>query len=308
MEVKFMSPNAIQRVLGNRFRRIITSTTDGVPPWLNLIADGDEAGLFLPSDAPWIVHRDLSTLIGGIRALLIQALHPGSLAGVAEHSRYETDPLGRLAGTTRWLTILTFGSHSAIAKESRRVNAMHERVVGEYAPKQGERKQYRASDPHLLLWVHVAFTDSFLSTFQAYSANRRQDIADDYVNQWAQAVAPLGLEHAPKSQRELKDTIEQFYESGELNTNAQTLRVIKFIKKPPLSKTALFVYAFLFQAALVTIPDEFQKMLGLKPWPRWIVQPVARGVLRLMQLAIGKYSPLEEAALDRLQRIGALHQ
>ena len=301
-----MSPNMIQRALGDRFRRIITSSPDGVPPWLAQIADGDDAGLYLPTDAPWVVHRDLSTLIGGIRALLIQALHPGSLAGVAEHSRYETDPLGRLAGTTKWLTILTFGSHDAINKESHRVNTMHSRVVGEYQTSSGETKAYQAADPNLLLWVHVAFTDSFLSAFQLYSPNRRQNVGDEYVAQWSRAVTPLGLQTCPMSEQELHDVINKFYDDGELVVNEQTNRVVQFIKKPPLSKTALAVYAFLFQAALSSLPEHFQKMLGLKAWPSWFIRPIARGLLRLMQLAIGKHSPLEEAALERLERIGAL--
>ena len=301
-----MSANRLQRVLGDRFRRIITSTTDGVPPWLGQIADGDDTGIFLPSDAPWVVHRDLSTLIGGIRALLIQALHPGSLAGVEQHSRYETDPLGRLAGTTKWLTILTFGSRTAVQKESQRVNAMHARVKGEYQTPAGETRNYQAADPDLLLWVHIAFTDSFLRTFQLYSVNRDQAIADEYVEKWAAAVEPLGLTECPKSNNELLKVISDYIERGNLGVNAQTLRVVKFIQRPPLSRTALVVYAFLFQAALVSIPGQFQNMLGLKPWPRWFVVPVARGVLRLMQLAIGKYSPLEEAALARLERLGAI--
>ena len=305
-EMCVMAVNAIQRVLGDRFRRIITGTTDGVPPWLNQIAQGDDAGLFLPSDAPWIVHRDLATLIGGIRALLIQALHPGSLAGVAQHSRYEEDALGRLAGTTKWLTILTFGSKDAIREESNRVNTMHSRVVGKYTESNGNERNYQASDADLLLWVHIAFTDSFLRTFELYSAVRHQPIADQYVKQWAKAVEPLGLNACPQSEQELVDAINDYFGAGRLRVDQRTKNVVRFIKKPPLSRTALVVYEVFFQAALSSIPEHFQKMLELKPWPKWIIRPLARTFLRGMQLAIGKYSPLEEAALERLERIGAI--
>ena len=113
-----------------RFRRLLSGAPDGKPPWLEIIAAGDEPGLFTPDDAPWIVHADFGTLVGGIRALLVQALHPGTLRGVSEHSRYEEDALGRLAGTIRWLTVTTFGSHAAVAGEACRVNRLHERVVG----------------------------------------------------------------------------------------------------------------------------------------------------------------------------------
>ena len=123
--------NALQEALSKRFRRLLSGDPDGIPPWLEVIAAGDEPGLYMPTDAPWIVHADFGTLVGGIRALLMQALHPGSLTGVANHSRYEQDPLGRLAGTIRWLTVTTFGSHAAVAGESSRVNRLHTRVAGE---------------------------------------------------------------------------------------------------------------------------------------------------------------------------------
>ena len=68
-------------------------------PWLGAVAEGEGPGFFTPDDAPWVIHADLATMPGGVRALLLQALHPGSLAGVRDHSRYKDDPLGRLAGT-----------------------------------------------------------------------------------------------------------------------------------------------------------------------------------------------------------------
>lgn len=288
----------IRDAIGTRFRRIITSTDDGVPPWLPAVQSGEPEGLFTPADEPWIVHANLTTLIGGIRALLMQALHPGSLAGVADHSRYEADPLGRLAGTTRWLTILTFGSHSAIAKESARVNGMHSRVVGDYTTATGEHKPYRAQDHDLLLWVHIAFTDSFLRTFQMYSGITIS--ADEYVRKWGQAVAPLGLTDPPKTEAELDAAINSFFDKGILTVNDTTRKVVDFIQHPPLSRTARFAYWFLFQAALASIPKRYQKMLGLKALPLGFVQPIAMRFVGLMRIAIGKRSPLEEAALTRM--------
>ena len=295
-----------QQAIGTRFRRIITADSSGVPPWLSEISSGADHGLFRPADAPWIIHADLSTLIGGIRALLMQALHPGSLAGVAAHSRYETDPLGRLAGTTKWLTILTFGGQQAIARESDRVNQMHERVRGKYQSATGVEVSYQAKDADLLQWVHIAFTDSFLRTFQLYSPNRELPIADEYVSKWAQAVTYLGLPAGPQSEEELVATLNSYLENNQLAVTDQTKRVLKFIRRPPLSKVALVVYGVLFQAALVSIPEPYKSMLGMKCWPKQMVIPLARILMRLMKLAIGSHSPLEEAALARLQEIGAI--
>jgi uncharacterized protein (DUF2236 family) len=271
---------------------------------MNLVAEGETGGLFLPSDAPWVVHGDVATLVGGIRALLMQALHPGSLTGVEQHSRYEQDPLGRLAGTTRWLTILTFGSHEAIAKESGRVNRMHDHVKGEYTTGQGETKPYKAADPDLLLWVHIAFTDSFLTTHELYGEEEIPGGPDAYVAQWSRAVIPLGLEKAPMSRAEMKQEIQRFKDEGLLASSETTKRVVEFIRKPPLSKTAMVAYSRMFDGAVASIPTEFQEMLGLRSKPMRIAGPVTRGMLRSLRLALGPSSPLEDEAIERLTRLG----
>lgn len=293
--------NKFQEAFSMRFRRIITNSPDGTPPWLSVVAEGNDLGYFKPTDAPWVVHGDIATLIGGIRALLMQALHPGSLAGVTDHSRYEQDPLGRLAGTTRWLTILTFGATDAIAKESARVNAMHKKVVGQYHDKDGNSISYAAANEDLLQWVHIAFTDSFLVTNEIYGAKPIPGGADEYVRLWAKAVEPLGLTSAPKSKSDLKNKMHAF--DSVLRSDELTLRVVDFINNPPLSRAARMAYALMFQAAAVTIEPKYQKILGLNVWPSFIAIPLARVLLKFMRLALGDTSPLEEAAISRHKRL-----
>jgi uncharacterized protein (DUF2236 family) len=297
--------NALQESLSKRFRRLLSGDPDGVPPWLDVIAAGDEPGLYLPTDAPWIVHADFGTLVGGIRALLMQALHPGSLTGVANHSRYEQDALGRLAGTIRWLTVTTFGSHAAVAGEAQRVNRMHKRVTGEYTTSTGEERPYKAADPDLLLWVHIAFMESFLRCHQMYAWREIPGGADAYVRLWANSVEPIGLTSAPMSESQLIAEIERY--KRELVATEKTLDVVKFIKRPPLPVLARPVYWLLFEAAVVSLPIEFRTLLGLKAKPRWIIQPLTRGVLRFIRLAIGPESPIEDGAIERLRRIGVLN-
>lgn len=299
-----MPNNALQEALSKRFRRLLSGDPDGIPPWLEVIAAGDEPGLYLPSDAPWVVHADFGTLVGGIRALLMQALHPGSLTGVANHSRYEQDALGRLAGTIRWLTVTTFGSHTAVANESGRVNRMHTRVTGEYQTAGGEQRPYRAADPDLLLWVHIAFMDSFLRCHQMYAWREIPGGADSYIALWSKSVEPLGLSSAPMNELELLAEIER--QKPLLIATEKTLDVVKFIRYPPLPAMAKPTYRLLFEAAVLSLPIEFRTMLGLRAKPRWLIQPLTRGVLRFIRLAIGPESPIEDGAIDRLKRIGVL--
>ena len=296
--------NFIQRILSKRFRILLTSDPDGVPPWLADVAASDAPGLYLPDEAPWIVHGDMATLVGGIRALLMQALHPGSLTGVMQHSRYKDEPLGRLSGTIRWLTMTTFGSTVAVSGEADRVNTMHQRVKGTYQNSEGKTVDYRAADPDLLRWVHIAFMDSFLRCHQLYSTRALPDGADGYIRLWSKSVLPLGLTEVPLSEAELLNEIARY--RPELIVNDATREVIGFIKNPPLPKTSLPAYRFLFKAALASLPREYQEMIGLGQPSLRIVRPVTRALLSTIRLAVGPETPIEEAAIARLHRAGIM--
>ena len=299
-----MANNALQENLSRRFRRLLSGAQDGIPPWLEAVAEGDDPGLFLPTDAPWIVHRDFATLVGGIRALLLQALHPGALGGVAQHSRYEEDPLGRLSGTIRWLTVTTFGSQSAVQNEASRVNRMHDRVRGKYETNDGQQINYQAADPDLLLWVHIAFMDSFLRAHQNYSRAKIPGGADSYVALWSRSVEPLGLSEVPITEAELVQTLERFEPS--LRVDAKAKSVIRWIRNAPLPKAAKPVYSLLFQAALASLPKELRKMIGMRSLPLWLLRPLVTNLLAFGRFAIGPDSPIEDAALARLSRLGIL--
>ena len=112
--------------------------------------------------------------VGGIRALLLQSLHPLAMAGVTDHSGFEGDPWGRLQRTSYFLAVTTFGTAADADRMVAAVRSVHERVVGT-AP---DGRAYAASDPHLLRWVHVAEIDSFLAAHQRYGGNRstRRDV------------------------------------------------------------------------------------------------------------------------------------
>jgi uncharacterized protein (DUF2236 family) len=299
-----LANNALQEQFSRRFRRLLSGDPNGVPPWLEVVAAGDEPGLYLPGDAPWVVHADFSTLVGGVRALLMQALHPGSLTGVKQHSRYKQDPLGRLSGTIRWLTVTTFGSRAAVEGEASRVNRMHERVVGSYSTANSGEREYRASDKDLLLWVHVAFMDSFLRSHQNYSLKPIPGGADNYVSQWSHSVEPLGLSDVPRSDDELKALLDRFL--PELVVTDDTREVIAWLKRPPLPLPARPFYWLFFQAALASLPANYRELLGLRSLPLSVTKPITTTILRIMRFAIGPDSPIEDAAIERLKRAGAL--
>lgn len=298
----------LQEYFSLRFRRLLSGAPDGMPPWIDVIAAGDGPGLFTPASAPWVIHRDLGTLVGGIRALLVQALHPATLAGVADHSRYEADPLGRLAGTIRWLTVTTFGSIEAIEREAGRVNRLHDRVNGEYAPtpETSSKTAYSARDPRLLLWVHAAFMDSFLSCHELYCDAAIPGGADAYIEQWAASVRPLGLADAPTNRAELDAALAEFAETGTLRCDQRADRVVGFIRNPPLPWVARQVYRLLFAAAVISLRPEHRELLGLRVRAPKTTIWATRASLRAIRAIIGPESPIEEAGRARLVRAGVI--
>lgn len=282
------------------FRKTVSGDASGAPEWSQQMAIGDDVGLFGPDSAVWQVHGCIATLVGGIRALLMQAAHPAALTGVAEHSAYDTDPLGRLERTTRWLTITSFGSTEAIDIEARRVREMHRRVSGSFPSKTGINAQYSAGDPRFLLWVHCAFTDSFLRAHYELGYPLPQG-ADQYVSEWAKSAVPLGLSHAPHSQSELEEVMKSFAED-EILRIPMTPPIVGFILRPPFSRGGLFFYRILANAAIATIDQPFLTVLGLKPKSRgWL--RLSRVLLDLLSYMLGHESPSQKIARERIKGI-----
>jgi uncharacterized protein (DUF2236 family) len=289
---------------GNRaadaFRKTVSGDPSGAPEWSKQMAIGSDAGLFGPNSAVWQVHGCIATLVGGIRALLMQAAHPAALTGVAEHSAYDTDPLGRLERTTRWLTITSFGSTEAIEIEARRVREMHKRVTGSYQDKSGTQSPYSASDPRYLLWVHCAFTDSFLRAHEELGYSLPQG-ADQYVREWSKSAAPLGLSQAPLSKSELANVMTTFAEN-EVTSIAMTPPIVGFILKPPFGKGGLFFYRILANAAIATIDEPFLSVLGLKPRSRnWL--RLSKVLLDFLSYMLGHESPSQKIARKRIDAL-----
>jgi len=290
----------LTKPLADSFRKNVSGSKDGLPDWARDIALGNDAGLFRPDGSVWKVHGSLATLVGGVRALLLQAAHPAPLAGVAQHSRYESDPMGRLAGTTRWLTITTFGSTEIIEREAKRVNAMHSKVSGQYTDMAGAHSTYRAQDSRFLLWVHCAFTDSFIKSHLALGYSL-PDGADEYVRDWAKSAIPLGLDSAPKSMAELEETLQDF-RMNDLGRTEKTLEVVQFILKPPFGNTGLLFYKIITNAAIVTLNKNELEILGLKAKSKiWL--KVARGALNIFGAILGPESPSQKLARQRIARI-----
>lgn len=150
----------------------------------------DRLGLFGPDSVSWLVHADPVLIVGGIRALLLQALHPLAMAGVAEHSGFRDDPWGRLGRTAEFVGTLTYGTRREAVKAAARVRGVHRGLAG-IEPEFGT--PYRVDDPALLLWVHACEVDSFLSTARRARAPIDDQQADQYLAEQVRAAELVGV-------------------------------------------------------------------------------------------------------------------
>ncbi len=196
------------------------------------------------------VNADASMFVGGLRALLLQSLHPLAMAGVAEHSNYRDDPWGRLQRTSTFLAQTTFGAAVDAQRAVDRVRGIHRHVHGIAA----DGRPYTATDPHLLEWVHVAEADSFLRAHQLYGAAPLDQAGrDGYVADMAEIAARLGVIDPPRSERELAARLAAF--RPELRSSAAARDAARFLLlTPPLPLAARAPYGVLAATAVAMLP------------------------------------------------------
>ena len=159
--------------------------------YVSAVPDGTvDDGFFGPGSVSWRVAIDLSSTVAGLRALLLQALHPLAMAGVDQHSGWRRDPVGRLAATSAYLATVNFGERAAAERAAARVRRIHEHVRGT-DPVTG--RPYAASDPALLLWVHATFVDSLVVACELFGTALPPAAADRYVAEMTVAAELVGV-------------------------------------------------------------------------------------------------------------------
>src|SRR5215210_3040121 len=206
---------------------------------------------FCEDDAIWRVHADTSMFIGGIRALLLQSLHPVAMLGVSEHSGFEGDPWGRLQRTSKFLATTTYGTIADAERSIAIVRAIHRRVNG--TTRSG--RPYRADDPHLLGWIHAAEVDSFLATYRVFGAEPLDEAdADAYVRQTGFVAARLGVVDPPQTVAELDEVLAGYRPELRFSAAAKDAADL-LLKDPPLTGPSRLGYAVLAAGAVSTLPN-----------------------------------------------------
>ena len=253
-----------------------------------------DPGLFGPGSATWRVHGDPSMLIGGLSALLLQTLHPLAMAGVAQHSNYREDPLGRLSRTGSFVTGTTYGSTETAERLIKLVKGIHRRVRGT-AP---DGRPYAASDPDLVAWVHATEVANFLKAHQRFNPFPvRGDQADRYLHEMGVIAERLGAERIPRTRVALRAYFRDL--RPELEAGEQCIDAVGFLTAPIRDGNPMLAPAHqvVIQAAIGLLPVWARDMLGLRPpslAQQAVVGPAALALMGTLRLT-GEPPPISQA-------------
>jgi uncharacterized protein (DUF2236 family) len=249
-----------------------------------------DPGLFGPHSVTWRVVGDVSTFIGGIRALLIQAAHPEVVAGVADHSAYESDPLGRLSRTSAYVTATSYGAMPEVRAALQKVRIAHVGVEGV----SHRARPYSASGATYAAWVHNVLADSFLAGYEVFGPQAISGAdSDRYVREQADLGVLVQARDLPETRTELARWISQH---PDIDSSPGMVQTVAFLRNPPLPPTVLPAYRILFQAAASTVPSRIAGILGIKRYA-WSL-PSGRALTNALRWSLGA-SPSWQLALER---------
>jgi uncharacterized protein (DUF2236 family) len=217
-------------------------------------------GFFGPASVTWRSAGDLSAPVGGLRALMLQALHPLAMAGVDQHSDWREDPVGRLAATSGFLATISFGEKAAAERVAERVRRIHTRVAGVDTV---TGQPYAASDPALLLWVHVALVDSNLAARALFGSALPQADADRYVAEMVVAAELVGTprDMVPANVAQLASYIDSV--RPELRCTRAATESMAFLLDPPgLDEDIAEIWQDIRDGAVGSLPEWAARMYG----------------------------------------------
>lgn len=249
-----------------------------------------DPGLCGPDSVSWEVIADPAAFVGGIRALLVQAAHPEVAAGVAEHSRYRQDPLGRLSRTSSYVTATTYGSMPEAERAVAAVGRLHRRVRG----LSHRKREYDATAPDLAAWVHNALTDSFLETHRRFGRRTLSSAERDrFVREQADIGRLLGAAPIPETAEQLHEWVTEHPDAASSPASRDS---IDFLHRPPLRGSIRFGHRIIHQGAAATIPKRLRRILGLRRAPGAVL--ATRWLVGFLRWALGM-SPSWKLALVR---------
>jgi uncharacterized protein (DUF2236 family) len=280
----------LRRTIVSRTVSLFAHADDPMAHTLDYLGD---PGLLGPDSISWEIMGDVCGFIGGIRALLLQSAHPEVVAGVADHSNYRDDPLGRLSRTSAYVTATTYGAMPEVEAALAAVRRAHRGIQGS----SHRGLPYRAWDAELSAWVHNALTDSFLVASQVYGPRPLSvEEADRFVAEQGRIGRLLDADPLPQTAAELSRWLAEHHAVGRSPGMRDT---VEFLRDPPLDPPVKLGYQVLASAAIATLPPRIRHVLALKPRPG--AETVGRTAVLGMRWALAASPRWRQALL----RVGA---
>jgi uncharacterized protein (DUF2236 family) len=277
-----------------------------------------DVGLFGPGSVTWRLHREPIVLLGGLRSLYLQALHPQAVAAVSQLSGYRGDPWGRLLRTSEFVATLVWGSTAEAERAAGRVRRLHARLTA-VDPSSGE--PFRVDEPHLLRWVHVAEVESFLTTALRAGVRLTPEEIDRYYTEQLRAAELVGLD--PSTVPSTAAEVAAYYDRmrPQLTLTRDGAEAALFLTVPPapdigdsrmlrLSLTlgpTRWAYTAVAATAIGLLPPWARRLYGGPGWPTTdrTADLSARGLRLLISTVLAtlprryRMSPAHQAALTR---------
>ena len=238
-----------------------------------------DPGLYGPDSVTWRVHADPSMARAGLRALLLQAVHPLAMSGVAQHSDFRQDPWGRLFRTAEYVGVTTYGTTDEARRAGAKVRGIHRRLAG-IEPESGSA--YRVNDPALLRWVHCVEVESFLSTAVRCGARLSAADQDRYLREQQVGARLVGLDDVPGSVAQMADYFQGV--RPQLRVTKAARDAALFVMWPPmpalvsLGTPARPAWVALATAAFAMLPRWARRLYSLPGLPTTDLAASAAGL------------------------------
>ena len=277
----------------------------------------DDVGLFGPGSVTWKLHREPILILGGLRSLYLQALHPRAVAGVAQNSGFRADPWGRLMRTSAFVATVIYGTTAEVEEAGRRLRRLHSRMTA-VDPATGER--FGIDEPDLLRWVHVVEVESFLTTATRAGLKLTPDEVDRYYTEQLKAAELVGLDPAtvPSTAAEVAAYYDRMRPG--LSLTKDSAETAFFLTVPPMPDfgnrvlrlglnlgPARWAYFGVAGTALALLPPWARRLYGGLGWPTtdFTADLSVRGMRLLLDTVLAtlprryRVSPERQAALVR---------
>ena len=274
-------------MLDELIRKTIREMVGGSGPPVAFLSPRGDRGLFGPESIAWKVHSDfISMMIGGISSLIMQALHPQALAGVWDHSSFRKDLKGRLGRTAFFIAATTYGSTEMANTIIQKVNQIHTKITGldEFG------RPYSATDPHLLAWVHLTETRSFMSAFEEYRKDKLSPKEkDQYFFEMSSLGERMGTKQLPNCYIGTNEAIKNYISELYFGERAQS--ILDLLENFPSNLASKPFIKLISRAGFLNLPDWVYPIIK-RPAPNYFERIVVKKSIELIAV------PIREALRD----------